>query len=133
MKHVFADTSYFIALLSRRDAHHEKARALARTLDAPLVTSEPVLTELLDAFSDRPLRRPAERLVDALRDGGADVVSWSGALFDRALGLWKKRHDKEWGLTDCASFVIMAEREIAHALTADAHFQQAGFRALLLE
>lgn len=41
--------------------------------------------------------------------------------------------DKTWGLVDCISFVVMQERGITDALTADRHFQQAGFRALLLE
>ncbi len=38
---------------------------------------------------------------------------------------------KEWGLTDCISFVVMQKRSITEALTADDHFRQAGFRALL--
>ncbi len=37
------------------------------------------------------------------------------------------------GLVDCISFVVMRERNIEAALTADEHFIQAGFRALLRE
>jgi predicted nucleic acid-binding protein len=37
----------------------------------------------------------------------------------------------EWGLVDCISFIVMQNRGITDALTADIHFQQAGFRALL--
>ena len=47
--------------------------------------------------------------------------------------LYRERPDKEWGLTDCISFVVMQERGISAALTADEHFQQAGFRALMRE
>ena len=39
--------------------------------------------------------------------------------------------DKEWGLIDCVSFVVMEYRGITEALTSDAHFEQAGFQALL--
>ena len=39
--------------------------------------------------------------------------------------------DKEWSLTDCISFVVMRNRGIRRALTADAHFEQAGYAALL--
>lgn len=41
--------------------------------------------------------------------------------------------DKEWGMTDCISFVVMQDMGIIDALTTDDHFRQAGFRALLIE
>jgi hypothetical protein len=34
-------------------------------------------------------------------------------------------------LTDCTSFLVMEDRGIADALTADHHFEQAGFNVLL--
>jgi uncharacterized protein len=49
------------------------------------------------------------------------------------LELFRNRPDKEWGLVDCISFVVMTEKGIAQALTADQHFNQAGFKALLLQ
>jgi predicted nucleic acid-binding protein len=45
--------------------------------------------------------------------------------------MFRSRQDKEWGLVDCVSFVVMQNRGIAEALTADEHFHQAGFRSLL--
>ncbi|MEZ4571694.1 MAG: hypothetical protein R2849_15445 [Thermomicrobiales bacterium] len=47
--------------------------------------------------------------------------------------LFARNTDKSWTLVDCISFVVMQERGITEALTADRHFVQAGFRALLLE
>jgi predicted nucleic acid-binding protein len=41
------------------------------------------------------------------------------------------RPDKDWSLTDCISFVVMENQDITEALTADRHFVQAGFTALL--
>ncbi|MFV9677847.1 MAG: hypothetical protein ACNYVW_09390 [Methanosarcinales archaeon] len=41
--------------------------------------------------------------------------------------------DQEWGLTDCISFIVMGNPGLTDALTADEHFEQAGFRALLRE
>ena len=52
-------------------------------------------------------------------------------FFDRALELYRQRSDKDWTLTDCGSFVVMRERRLTAALTADRHFEQAGFTALL--
>ena len=53
-------------------------------------------------------------------------------LYAQALELYRQRPDKEWGLTDCFSFIVMQARRIAEALTTDEHFQQSGFQALLL-
>jgi len=39
--------------------------------------------------------------------------------------------DKEWGLTDCISFVVMKDRKLTDVLTTDHHFEQAGFKSLL--
>ena len=52
-------------------------------------------------------------------------------LFERGLALYNARPDKEWSLTDCISFVVMADEGLTDALTGDRHFEQAGFTALL--
>ena len=59
------------------------------------------------------------------------VISLDSRLLDRGLGLMASRADKDWSLTDCISFVVMQEKGIEAALTADRHFEQAGFKALL--
>lgn len=49
-----------------------------------------------------------------------------------ALNLYVRRPDQAWSFTDCTSFRLMKARKIRDALTTDHHFEQAGFRALLL-
>jgi predicted nucleic acid-binding protein len=61
-----------------------------------------------------------------------EVVPVSRALYERAFALYRGRNDKDWGMTDCVSFVVMEDRGIRQALTADDHFRQAGYQALLL-
>jgi len=39
--------------------------------------------------------------------------------------------DKSWGLVDCASFLVMRERDISFAFASDVHSEQAGFTHLL--
>jgi uncharacterized protein len=54
MERVFADTGYWIALLNPRDDLHQKASATSRDYTPnQIVTSEMVLTEFLNSFSDR--------------------------------------------------------------------------------
>jgi predicted nucleic acid-binding protein len=77
-------------------------------------------------------RAVATRLLNSLaNDKSVEIVPLSVDRFSRALHLYSERPDKEWGLTDCISFVVMTDRRITNALTTDAHFQQAGFQALM--
>jgi predicted nucleic acid-binding protein len=68
---------------------------------------------------------------DLRNDPLVEVVVVDSELFQRALTLFGQRNDKDWGLTDCISFVLMQERGLTEALTTDSHFSQAGFRRLL--
>jgi predicted nucleic acid-binding protein len=73
-------------------------------------------------------------VLNILRGDQLTKIVWaSTSLFDEGLGLYEKRPDKSWSMTDCMSFVTMREHGLDEALTADRHFVQAGFRALLLE
>ncbi len=52
-------------------------------------------------------------------------------MIQRGRELYRGRPDKEWSLTDCISFVVMRDEHLTEALTADRHFEQAGFKPLL--
>jgi len=135
LRAVFADTSYWIALLNPRDGLHAKAAAVSREVVAGrIVTSQMVLAELLNSFSHagpRP-RSSVVRMVEALLGSRSVVVfPQTTEQFARALQRYKQSEDKSWSLTDCASFQIMEAERIGAALTHDLHFAQAGYEALL--
>jgi uncharacterized protein len=78
-------------------------------------------------------REAALRLLNALEsDPKVRIVPASEHLYRRALEIYRDRSDKEWGLIDYMSFVVMTDHRLTDALTADKHFHQAGFHALLL-
>jgi predicted nucleic acid-binding protein len=134
---VFLDAAYAIALSVSNDRYHSRALLLANELEAAgtrLVTTHAVVLEIGNALSKARYRDAAVRLLQSLEtDPHIEIVPLSEQLYARAFNLFQQRPDKEWGLTDCISFVTMRDREIIEALTTDEHFQQAGFRALLLE
>jgi uncharacterized protein len=137
MAEVFLDTAYAIALSSVSDLFHHRAVLLADQLEAAgtrLVTTQAVLLEIGNALSKQRYRHAAVKLLEALEaDPNVEVIPLSEQLYARAFRLYRERPDKEWGLTDCVSFIVMQDRGITEALTTDEHFQQAGFRALMRE
>jgi len=129
---VFADTYYYLALLNEGDEEHARVVAWTAQFDGRIVTTDAVLTEVADGFSRGAGRTAAVRLIrDLLHDPEVKVTEVTRALFEQGLDLYDKRPDKEWSLTDCISFVVMEREQIEQALTADHHFRQAGFTALL--
>ena len=133
MKVVFADTGYWVAVLSPIDDWKEKATAASRTLGkVRIVTTEMVLDELLASLSKVPVRSMAIRGVDAIRSNpNIEVVPQTSLQFSEAFEAYRRMTDKEWSLTDCASFALMKERGLGEALAHDHHFEQAGFVALM--
>ena len=133
MRHVFADTFLFIALLNPADRAHQAALKATRVRQTRFITSDFVLVELLDGMASVRFRSMAADLVAQVRrDPAFFVVGSSDELRQRAEQLYRSRPDKAWSLTDCTSFVIMRDEGLEEALTGDAHFGQAGFRPLFL-
>ena len=132
MNTAFLDTLYLLALVSTDDAYHQAAVAAEKEYRGRLLTTEYVLLEVLDAMTTGAQREVGAALVAAIRrDENSEIISASGALFDKGLRLYEQHRDKQWGITDCISFVVMRDRGLSDALTADHHFEQAGFQALL--
>jgi uncharacterized protein len=133
MKRVFADSFYFVALLNRADQHHSRALAAAGQLRDDIVTTEWVLTEVADALAESSSRRFVAPFIRKLAgDPKVKIIPVTGDWFERGLKFYEERPDKDWTLTDCISFNVMAEEKLAVALTGDHHFEQAGFMALLV-
>jgi uncharacterized protein len=137
MAAVFLDTSFAIALASVPDRHHWRAVELADQLEAnqtQIITTQAILLEIGNALSKQRHRLDAIQLLDSLQtDPRVEIIPLTDALYAAAFTLFKSRPDKEWGLVDCTSIVVMQQRELIDVLTADEHFRQAGFRPLLTD
>ncbi|MBV8130662.1 MAG: type II toxin-antitoxin system VapC family toxin [Planctomycetaceae bacterium] len=135
MRRIFVDTLYWIAITHRKDQWHQAAVQASRTLGGcHLVTTEEVLTEVLNAFSEagRVLRQEA---VDLVRDLHADpsvtIHPQSNQTFLSGFSLYQARPDKGYSLTDCISMEAMRQEGTSEILTHDNHFTQEGFTILL--
>ncbi len=128
---VFADTFALIAWLNPRDNAHALVTAYLDRFTGRLVTTEWVLMEVADALSAPEARSTAVAFLQAVRaDPLFDIVGYLSGVYQAGFDLFAARPDKAWSLTDCISFEVMRERGLSDALTADHHFEQAGFRAV---
>ncbi len=135
MRTLFADSGYWIAIMYPDDQLHRRARQMAAGLaSAQIVTTQMALTEALNFMSDLGefRRQFASEMVQHLQnDPDVEIVPQTDAQFRAAVERYAARSDQRWSLTDCASFLVMEERNLTEALAYDRDFQQAGFVALL--
>jgi predicted nucleic acid-binding protein len=132
MSRVFADTWFFLAILNPSDPNHKRALSASQSLHHHRVTTDWVLVEVGDALSRTGNRDVFTRFYDWIQHNpDITVVPASRGLLEDGIILYRYRRDKDWPLTDCISFVVMADEGISDALTGDKHFEQAGFKALL--
>lgn len=135
MRLVFADTLYWGAVLHPLDQYRTQViRAREALGDVGLVTTDEVLTELLDGLAQRGshLREAASRAVRTiLNDRRVTVHPQSRESFLAGLRLYEQRDDKGYSLVDCISMTTMRRQGISEVLTNDRHFMQEGFQILL--
>ena len=132
---VFADSAFLYALVDRRDSAHlqavERLRSIAQA-QRSLISTDYVVAEALTLAKSRAGSVAALRLLDRLEASVLIGIEWIGPdRFASAKAFFRKHSDHDYSFTDCTSFVVMRELKLKDALTTDAHFVEAGFRALL--
>jgi predicted nucleic acid-binding protein len=132
---VFIDSAAWIALLHSADSLHNQTVGTYDKLVADrrdFVTTSLVLVEVASALSAQTRRHLAIELEQRLRSSAICEIIWiDRELYEHSWRLYRERSDKNWSLVDCFSFVVMRNKHIDEALTADHHFEQAGFAKLL--
>lgn len=133
MPKVFVDTAAWTALLNVSDALHNYAVQLMSELQQKtLLVTTFVLLEVADALSAPAIRIQTINFINGLRQLKIlQIDPITHELFTNGWALYSQRSDKGWGLTDCTSFVVMTQQQIATAFTSDRHFEQAGFVKLM--
>ena len=130
MKRVFVDTSGWYAYARKDDPGHAGAREALERWEGRLVTTDYVFDETVTLARARLGTAAATQIGETLLDSGVvELVRLLPEDFEDAWQLFKKRKDKEWSFTDCASFAVMRRLRLHAAVTTDQHFRQAGFEA----
>lgn len=129
---MFVDTGFLFAISTPRDRLYARSMKWAAVLNGPMLTTEYVIWEMVNALSSPKDRRQSHALLESIQSSPRwTIVPASSSLYTSGLAMHRQHGDKEWSLTDCISFIVMRERAVQRALTHDHHFEQAGFEALL--
>ena len=135
MSRLFCDTLYFTALVNPKDQWHQSALKVEPLVEkVDLVTTEEVLTELLNFYSEfgERMRYEVSKYVrQLLLNPKFEIVGRGEMSFLEALELYESRLDKGYSLTDCISMNVCRKLDITKILTHDHHFEQEGFEILL--
>ncbi len=132
----FMDTSFVIARFNKNDSYHDAATDLLPRVRAAkeIWLHDGIVIEVADGLSSQSSRGTAIDFIDrAYNTTNVHIVPVNRDLLNRTVELYRNRPDKDWGLTDCISFIVMQDEGLTEALTADRHFEQSGFQALLRE
>ena len=137
MSNIFVDTSGRGNLFDRSEPYYSQAMTIYREVQKPgrkLVTTNYIIAELVSILIS-PFRVSHPTIVFIIEELNlskyVEIVHIDQDLHGKAWDLFVARPDKLWSLVDCSSFAIMQDRGITEALTADHHFEQAGFNRLL--
>ena len=130
---VFVDTGAYFALTFTGDENHRAARALYEQLTTErrqLVTTNFVLAETHALLLNRLNRTIALRVLESIDQSSTRIVRVSASDERLAREILRRYRDKDFSLTDAASFVVMERLGLSTAFAFDRHFAQYGLTVL---
>ncbi|MBW4688704.1 MAG: PIN domain-containing protein [Komarekiella atlantica HA4396-MV6] len=127
------ETSGLLCYIHSGEPEHQKAIEFFDSVSGSLTHSY-VLAEFIALAQVRRFPRTAALIFmnDLLENPDIETVWINELLHREAVKLLVARQDKTYSLCDAVSFVLMRQRGVTDALTTDHHFEQEGFRRLLL-
>ncbi len=124
----FADTSFWVALALRRDAHHAEAVTLWRQRDQRLLVTNHVLGEVWTFLRRRDGHATALRAFELISRSDAVRIEQVEQHIEHDAWEWLRHHDERaYSFVDATSFAVMRRQAIIEALAFDGDFSAAGF------
>lgn len=98
MTEIFLDSSYVIALVNKRDQHHEQASEVARVLgERLLITTDAILLEVGNRLARNFKAEAIAVIEEFLSSEEVHIISVDTHLFQKGFDLYKDYQDKAWG------------------------------------
>ena len=133
LRRVLVDTSAYFALAVPQEGNHAPAAAILQGIQrrsAHLFTTNFIIAETHALLLARRGRAIASTVLRELDNSTTTLVCVSSRDERRAREIIRQYDDKDFPLTDAASFAVMERLGITQAFTFDRHFVQYGFTVL---
>ncbi|HEX9593195.1 MAG TPA: PIN domain-containing protein [bacterium] len=105
---ILADTGFWLALANRGDRHHAAAKEALGRLDAPLITTWPVMTETCHLLLSHLGTAAQTAFMRSFQGGAFEAFSLRESDAGRIVALMESYADLPMDLAD-ASLVVLAE------------------------
>ena len=134
---IFVDSGAWIALLNRRDQHHDDAVVILNNLgrqNVQLLTTDYVIDETVTRLRYDWNHSGAVKFlnfIERTKEATEEVVALTVAeidnlLFQEADRLFRQYDTARLSFTDCTSFAIGQQHNISEAFAFDQHFPMVG-------
>ncbi|MEN8220086.1 MAG: PIN domain-containing protein [Pseudomonadota bacterium] len=114
---ILMDTGPLVALFDPKDRQHQHCQAVLQTLNEPLMTTMPVLTEAFHLLT--PNSKGADALRDFIARGGLKLWFFDEETIQLALQLMEIYQDRPMDLADASLVTAAQTLKISRIFTID--------------
>ncbi|NMF57845.1 type II toxin-antitoxin system VapC family toxin [Pseudanabaena yagii] len=115
---IIIDTGAFVALFNRRDSAHLAAQRAFETIQEPMITTFPVITETCYFLAATASHTAQSNFLKSFVLGAFQIFDLEPNHIDRMIVLMEKYADLPMDMAD-ASLVVLAEQFSGRILTVD--------------
>ena len=126
---IFVDTGAWIAILNRKDQHHQDAVTIYNKLQQEAVhflTTDYIIDETATRLRYDTNHSVAvmflERIELLVETNILTLIEIDKDVFEKAIALFRQYDSARLSFTDCTSFVVCKENNISEAFAFDQHF-----------
>jgi len=116
---IIADTGFWLALANRRDRHHNAAIQTLETIDEPLVTTWPVMTETCHLLTARLSVDAELAFMENAAAGAFEIFALEPRHLVRIRELMTEYRTLPMDLADASLVVLAEERNSGRILSTD--------------
>lgn len=122
------DTSFWVALMLKKDRHHQDAQRLWQQDPGPILCTNHVTGETWTFLRRRAGHVSAVHFLEAVEASNRVIPFHVPEAIEEEARHWLRRHDeREFSFVDAVSFAVMRNQHLNEALAFDGDFTSAGF------